>query len=254
MSSSVLDEGLIPVDVRVDNEMIRVRFTSGSEVATPLARFPRLQNASPEKRQNWRLIGKGDGIHWPDVDEDISVRGLLSLPRQAPESSMEMMPLLIGDLLRTTARLNSLFPGRPFTPDGHLVGSIGEVVAEYIYEIVLEPCGTPQVDARTADGRRTVQVKLTGEKGSSFRVRWSSKLTTSPPDILLCSKLTTSGFREIYNGPFPTDLVEGKADSSNGQIPLSLKVLEARNPGLLPKRRSFESINQWFRSELADVA
>lgn len=258
MSSSVLDESLIPVDVRVDDEMIRVRFNGGSEIATPVKRFPRLSNAPADKRQRWQLIGRGDGIHWPDADEDISVRGLLSLSRPNTKSSVEpieMIPLLISDLLRTTAKLNALFPGRPFTPDGHLVGSIGEVVAEYIYDLKLEQCSRPQVDAITRDSKATtVQVKLTGHKGSSFRVRWSSKMKSTPPAVLICMKLTSQGFSEIYNGPFPLDLVEGRPESSNGQIPISLKALESRNVGLLPKHRSFASINQWFHSELADVA
>jgi hypothetical protein len=70
------DPTLVPSEVSVDDAMIRVRFTSGAELATQVSRFPRLQKASPEQRRSWRLIGRGDGIHWPDVDEDISVPGL----------------------------------------------------------------------------------------------------------------------------------------------------------------------------------
>jgi Protein of unknown function (DUF2442) len=47
------------------------------ELAAPLAWFPRLAEATDEQRRNWRLIGRGHGIHWPDVDEDISVESLL---------------------------------------------------------------------------------------------------------------------------------------------------------------------------------
>jgi hypothetical protein len=253
MASSLLDEDLIPVEVQVDDVAIRVRFSGGLEIATPVARFPRLQNADPAQRIRWRLIGKGDGIHWPDVDEDISVRGLFRNPRKLPQSAIEQVPVLIGDLLKTTRRLNALFEGRPFTPDGHLVGSIGEVVAEYIYGLILKECSTPQIDAETKDGR-TVQVKLTGEKGRSFGVRWSSKLAVPPPDVLLCLKLTAQGFIEIYNGPFPIDLLQSKADTSNGQVSLSVSQLASLNSGLLPKERSFDSINRWFNAELAEVA
>jgi hypothetical protein len=49
----------------------------GRELAVPLEWFPRLRDATPEQRSNWRLIGRGQGIHWADVDEDISVAGLL---------------------------------------------------------------------------------------------------------------------------------------------------------------------------------
>jgi hypothetical protein len=51
--------------------------TDGREIRVPLEWFPKLRNASPEARRNWRLIGKGIGIHWPDLDEDLSLVGLL---------------------------------------------------------------------------------------------------------------------------------------------------------------------------------
>ena len=87
MTTSGFDPALVPAEVSVDDAMIRVRFASGLELATPVSRFPRLQKASPEKRKAWRLIGRGDGIHWPDVDEDISVRGLF--PGAQPARSSE---------------------------------------------------------------------------------------------------------------------------------------------------------------------
>ena len=52
----------------------------GRKLSAPLKWFPRLRDASDEERHEWRFIGKGDGIHWPKLDEDISVRGLLGLP------------------------------------------------------------------------------------------------------------------------------------------------------------------------------
>jgi hypothetical protein len=52
----------------------------GRSLTVPLEWFPRLRDASPEQRGHWRLIGPGEGIHWPDLDEDISVAGLLGLP------------------------------------------------------------------------------------------------------------------------------------------------------------------------------
>lgn len=65
------------VDVRVSNEHVLVVLADGRELAAPLAWFPRLAEATDEQRRNWRLIGRGHGIHWPDVDEDISVESLL---------------------------------------------------------------------------------------------------------------------------------------------------------------------------------
>jgi hypothetical protein len=77
MSISGFDPDLVPVEVTVDDVFVRVRLKSGIKFATPVARFPRLQNATPEQQRTWRLIGRGDGIHWPDIDEQISMRGLL---------------------------------------------------------------------------------------------------------------------------------------------------------------------------------
>ena len=62
---------------RRPSTQLHVSLTDGREIAVPLAWFPRLLKASPTQRANWRLIGRGGGIHWPDVDEDISVAGLL---------------------------------------------------------------------------------------------------------------------------------------------------------------------------------
>jgi hypothetical protein len=74
---------------QLDNRATAVRFTEatlivsladGREISVPLAWFSRLASASPEQRAHWELIGEGTGIHWPDVDEDISVPRLLGLP------------------------------------------------------------------------------------------------------------------------------------------------------------------------------
>jgi hypothetical protein len=257
MASSMLDEDQIPVDVTVDDSMIRVRFSGGLELATPVNRFPRLRDAEPSKRHRWELVGRGYGIHWPDVDEDISVRGLFSNVRKVPESAIEQIPVLISDLLKTTGRLNALFAGRPFTPDGHLVGSIGEVVAEYIYDLILEPCSTPQIDAYTKEeNRRSVQVKLTGENGSKFGFRWPVPKSIEPPDLLVCLRMTREGFTEVYNGSFPLVLLREKSLTSNGQVSIAASALAGMNPVELRHVRSFDSINRWFKStpELADVA
>jgi hypothetical protein len=59
-----------------DDELI-VTLADGRAVSAPLVWFPRLLNASAEQRQRWQLIGAGEGIHWPDIDEDLSIAGLL---------------------------------------------------------------------------------------------------------------------------------------------------------------------------------
>jgi Protein of unknown function (DUF2442) len=67
-------------DVYFDEQRLHVRLRDGREISVPLEWFPRLYHATGEQRQNWELIGRGVGIHWEDIDEDISIAGLLGLP------------------------------------------------------------------------------------------------------------------------------------------------------------------------------
>jgi hypothetical protein len=63
--------------VVVTEDTLTVDLVDGRTVAVPLAWYPRLLYSTPEARRKWRLIGNGEGIHWPDLDEDISVENLL---------------------------------------------------------------------------------------------------------------------------------------------------------------------------------
>ncbi len=63
--------------IRFDEHMMHVLLLDGREISVPLDWFPRLRNASVQRRRHWRLIGNGVGIHWPDLDEDLSVAALL---------------------------------------------------------------------------------------------------------------------------------------------------------------------------------
>lgn len=65
-------------DVRVTNDSLNVDLSDGRTISVPLEWFPRLVSATPTERKKWRLIGRGNGIHWEDIDEDISVAGLLA--------------------------------------------------------------------------------------------------------------------------------------------------------------------------------
>lgn len=67
----------LAVDVFCTDDTIRVVLADSREISAPLVWFPRLQKATFEQKQNWRLIGGGVGIHWEDVDEDISIESLL---------------------------------------------------------------------------------------------------------------------------------------------------------------------------------
>ena len=68
------------VDVEISGALLRVILDDGREIAAPLAWFPKLRDATPEQQRHWTFIGRGHGIHWPDVDEDVSVRTLLGRP------------------------------------------------------------------------------------------------------------------------------------------------------------------------------
>ena len=77
MSISAVKFDATAVDVTITDEQLVVILADGRELAAPLVWFPRLTEATDAQRRNWRLIGRGHGIHWPDVDEDISVASLL---------------------------------------------------------------------------------------------------------------------------------------------------------------------------------
>jgi len=77
MPTSVVNFDATALDVTVTDDSLIVILADGRELSAPLTWFPRLLEANNEQRRNWRLIGHGQGIHWPDVDEDISVASLL---------------------------------------------------------------------------------------------------------------------------------------------------------------------------------
>jgi hypothetical protein len=78
MSTSPVRVEPLAVNVSFTKDFLCVRLADGREVSAPLVWFPRLKAATARQRKNWRLIGGGVGIHWPDVDEDISVESLLA--------------------------------------------------------------------------------------------------------------------------------------------------------------------------------
>lgn len=65
-------------NVTITEDTLSVDLSDGRTISVPLAWFPRLLQSTPEERNNWRLIGKGLGIHWEDIEEDISVEGFLA--------------------------------------------------------------------------------------------------------------------------------------------------------------------------------
>lgn len=65
------------VAVRIARDAFSVELDDGRTVSVPIGWYPRIAHASSRERRNWRLIGTGEGIHWPDLDEDVSVEGIL---------------------------------------------------------------------------------------------------------------------------------------------------------------------------------
>ena len=77
-------------DVHFTEDTISVDLFDGRTITVPLAWYPRLLHATPEQRENWSVAGGGYGIHWPDIDEDLSTQGLLQgapAPAKAPKAA-----------------------------------------------------------------------------------------------------------------------------------------------------------------------
>ncbi|HQY90344.1 MAG TPA: DUF2442 domain-containing protein [Caldilinea sp.] len=64
-------------EVKIAEDTLTVELSDGRSISAPLAWYPRLWHGTADERQQWRLIGRGEGIHWPDLDEDISLLGLI---------------------------------------------------------------------------------------------------------------------------------------------------------------------------------
>lgn len=78
MNTLVIERGVPEaIDVHVSEDTLSVELSDGRTISVPIDWYPRLTHATEQERSNWRIIGKGHGVHWEDLDEDISVEGLL---------------------------------------------------------------------------------------------------------------------------------------------------------------------------------
>jgi hypothetical protein len=127
---------------------------------------------------------------------------------------------LIGQLYRVVAALEQEFEGRRFTPDGHLVGSIGEVVAAYAFGLTLLPASNERHDAESTDGT-LVQIKLTGGDRSVSLY--------SEPKHLLVLQLRNSEFTTVYNGRGSIAWQHCGLSQKNGQRSITLSALRRLN-------------------------
>lgn len=131
-------------------------------------------------------------------------------------SRVDEIPDLVRALYAVVGRLQELYPDRRFTPDGHLVGSLGEVLAASAYGLDLLPASAEQHDARAPDGT-LVQVKATQVDRVSIY---------SEPERLLVLKLHRDGsFDEVYNGPGAAAWESAGKMQKNGQRPISVSRL-----------------------------
>lgn len=154
--------------------------------------------------------------------------------------SIHKVPGLIRELYDITNRLGELFP-RPFTPDGHLVGSIGEVVAAYLYDLELEPCSNPGWDARTKQSDKKVEIKLTG--GDQININQQDAYA----DLLVVLKLQKPPrFEEVYAGPFPDHALTDKKVSKGNFYTISLSKLRKLDCHELETDGRLEELNSGF--------
>jgi hypothetical protein len=133
-------------------------------------------------------------------------------------STVDEIPALVRSLYRIVRKLEGLFPGRKFTLDGHLVGSIGEVLAAHHYGLELLPASAERHDARASDGR-CVQIKATQARSIGLR---------SEPEVLLVLQLRGDGSaEEIFNGPGSLAWSHAGKMQSNGQRSIGVAKLRA---------------------------
>ncbi len=78
MTTSEPKAGAQITSVEVSEDYLMVGLLDGRQVSVPVAWYPRLLRATPEQRNRWEIVGAGFGIHWPEIDEDLSVEGLLA--------------------------------------------------------------------------------------------------------------------------------------------------------------------------------
>ena len=95
MSTLITDRDVFAESVQFTEDSMTVLLDDGRSLSVPLAWYPRLLNGTKPERENLQLIGEGEGIHWPDLDEDISVEGLLA-GRRSTETDASLSRWLAG--------------------------------------------------------------------------------------------------------------------------------------------------------------
>jgi hypothetical protein len=138
-----------------------------------------------------------------------------------PDGRQQRLKAAIAMLFEAVRELEDLFP-RHFTPDGHLVGSLGEAFAARDFDLELEPASNDGFDARCND--RLIEIKATfGNRSVAFRNK-------HPTHLLVLQLSTDATYKVLYNGPFSPvrDQIDRRAPTSdwNGQIQITLNLLQ----------------------------
>ena len=131
--------------------------------------------------------------------------------------NIELVHTKIQEIYSIVNELEAAFPGRKFTPDGHLVGSIGEVLATYHYGVELLQASTETHDALSKDGK-LIQIKAT--QGKSIGIR------SEPEHLIVLKILNTGNAIEVYNGPGKIAWEVAGKIQKNGQRSLSINKLK----------------------------
>ena len=148
------------------------------------------------------------------------------------ERKVDRVPHLVATLYEVVEQLEALFPGRSFTPDGHLVGSLGECLAADTFGLTLNAASTEGYDAVASDGRR-VEIKAT--QRSSVALSVVDKVLA---EILLVLQLHPDGtFAVVYNGPAQPAWDAAGKPQKNGQRRISLATLRRLDASLEPVER-----------------
>ena len=157
-TSSLAAESVVAKHVRVTGDTLVVELVDGRSVSVPLKWYPRLAEGRPSERRNWELIGPGIGIHWPQLDEDISIEGLL-LGQRSSEGAASSQ--------RWRASRRSLTTIRPPRVKS----------ADLLRPVVLRNpnVGSPSATAESKRGRVLLQCRLRFQ-------RWSSLVVDAAPN------------------------------------------------------------------------
>jgi hypothetical protein len=156
---------------------------------------------------------------------------------------MRSLAELIADLYKIVEDLSKKYPGRKFTPDGHLMGSIGEAVAKEVYGVKLVSASTKDHDGFL--NGKTVQIKLTAG------IKIQTTHTSDYADKLIVLRLNKeTGFTEKFAGDFPVDFINSKKLTSHKYHQCSVAALEQLNTHTIEQVQKMETFNSQFRKGL----